>query len=481
MPFFTFDYQQTLDETISLDDLSNVTVASPLESDVLAYDSATSTWKNQDMFATVEDATRIYIHTNPRYIQSQAVTIEPNVMRFATFVPRYKMTLTKVTACKLGVVKNKNISYEPALARLDSSGNRITSTGSPLTSETLSGYAPGSNPTLEFGGKRFFALYELTVDSSYKIVSATRIATTIDDQSIFDHQNQTSQKLFTSPVTVYPNKVYAVGYLFTGYIDGPVCECFAQNYAESNKYVASTPNIPQYGIAPGLQFYAGGIKTVKVAPNQMSHSGTTATLRFPYATTGKVYGRPGVGNRLVVSGIGAGYDGIHTIDSVTYSSYQTSTVEPTSVTVTYTTATSLNQSATTPPATASAIIGNILSEPPAYIDGQLTPKTISSVRRDGPNRICYATLNNVINLHVGQRVTVEGVTGANAGLFNTSGYIVSIAGNEIGYVTVFTPFTDVSATSTSGTVKSSAMINYEYSAAEAKATTFRRPFFRLEV
>jgi hypothetical protein len=357
---------------------------------------------------------------------------------------------------------------------VNSSNSPITATGEALST---GGYQETANPKHQFGGKRWLVLYELTTNSSYQIVSATLVGATADDQSIFDFTNQTSQKVFTSPVNLQSGKIYAVGYLISGWINplGGSPTCYAQNYAETTDWVSSSAGLAEYGISPGITWYGGGTAQTYFPSYSVQHSGNVATVRVQDAFKAGLI----VGQQITVSGLPSGYNGTFTISSIAegvvlkaVEKEKTAYNISTTAVIQYTTPTSFTQ-ASTLHYTGYISSGTILSSPPATLDGPLTPK--QSVSRRHVGTTAYITLNNVNNLYVGQRIVVQDVGAA----YNTSALITAISGNEIAYTAGNT--NESSTPVTTGKVYSSAMLNYAYNGAAANSSSFRRPWLRLEV
>jgi hypothetical protein len=305
MPFFTFDYQQTLDETISLDDLSNVTVPAPTEGTVLAFDSGSGQWQSRDIFNNVEDSTRSYIHSYPRSIPSGTTNVIQNQMYLATFIAKYDMTITKVSSARLNSTTD---AKGWALMRLDANNQPISTSGTFYrnnnyylpggaagTSTTGARYSDSGNAGLKYGGKRWFVVYRITLDANNKATNFTLVGQTPDDFTIFNFDDQVSQKLLESPISLVAGTAYAVGYLISGEIVrlstgvGPVTiantgnpglvKVYSVNYAEDT-IIDATVALASGGSAP-IKLYnyrvagATGVADFGISPSYILNVGTT--------------------------------------------------------------------------------------------------------------------------------------------------------------------------------------------------------------
>ena len=347
MPFFTFNYQQVLDETISLDDLSNVTVTAPTEGVVLAFDSGASQWQGRDIFNNIEDCTARYVHTYSRNLPSNSAIVESNVMYLSTFVAKYDMLATTISCAR---VTGDQFQAGRALMQKNASNQPISITGSVYVDNTR--YLPGGtvapnqadttlplykhslNAGLINGGKRWLVLYQVNFDNTGTVSTLTLVGSTPHDQTIFDLDNQVAQKLLSTPAQLVAGNVYAAGYLISGTITVPngtgtvtavgVPKIFSQNYSATVNEVASSTGIADYGLSPSYIHYAGvNATTILSAPPatldgpathkntvSRSHSGTVATLVLN--NVNNLY----TGMTIKIADVGTGYDGFATLASV---------------------------------------------------------------------------------------------------------------------------------------------------------------------
>ena len=348
MPFFTFNYQQVLDEVISLDDLSNVGVSAPTEGSVLAFDSGSSEWQARDIFNNVEDTTTRYVHTYSRNLPSNSALVESNTMYLSTFVAKYDMLASTITCARVTgdlfqagrALMQKNVSNQPVA--LDGSvyqdGIRYLPGGvvAPNQADTsVPLYKHSLNCGLISTGKRWLVLYKVNFDSNGVITTLDLVGSTNHDQTIFDFDNQVSSKLFSSPVQIVAGEVYAAGYLISGTLtipngtstalSGPQqTKIFSQNYSATVNEVASSTGIADYGLAPSFVHYAGATATtVLSAPPSVldgpanpkvsvskSHTGTVASVVLN--NVANLY----TGMTVQLFSLGAGYDGFATLASV---------------------------------------------------------------------------------------------------------------------------------------------------------------------